>query len=824
MTDKLKYLRDEAERILNENRNLKTDVPLGDFNRVVHDLKVYQIELELQNEELRNTQKQNEDARNRYAQLYNQAPAGYVTLNQNSIILQANQTFTEMINIDLAQVVNSSFADYLVNDDRSIFLSRYHAFFKKPADKNMELKMIKKGGKTFYVRITGSLKTDQTDENSKEVNQPKLFLIISDITKQKNAEKSLIESEYNYRTLADSGQALIWTSDKDKLCNYFNKVWVNFTGRSLEQEIGNGWAEGVHPDDFDHCLQTYITAFDKQENFSMEYRLRRRDGEYRWLQDDGCPRYNSNGDFMGYIGYCLDITERKLAEAALSESETKYRDIIEQTGEGVMLINEQGTIIEWNRAQERITGISKTDALGQPAWEVQFNQMTAENKKQFPKDTLKTIITDILSTGNALQFAEPFEFQAVSPSGQLRDRRQHSFLIKTDNGHRIAIFSHDVTEQKLTEQAVKESDAKYKRIVETAIEGILSFDRDFKITFVNQQMADMLGYKVVEMLGRKYESFISDDQLSDHAIQLKNRIQGQDAVYERCFLRKDGQKHWVLVSDKAVIDSEGKFAGSFGMFTDINDRKSAEAELHLKNIELQKLNVEKDKFFSIVAHDLRSPFNGFLGLTHLMAEELPTLSRIEIQGIAVSMRNSASNLYRLIENLLHWARIQQGLIPFDPEELNLLPIITESMEMLSESAKSKGIAISYDIPSDLRVQADANMMKTIVRNLVSNAVKFTPKGGKITLAAKADTDQSVQISIKDTGIGMNSEIVENLFKLDGKTGRAGTEGEASTGLGLMLCKEFVEKHGGNIWVESEVGKGSTFAFTRPDITNADDIG
>ena len=130
MTDKLKYLRDEAERILNENRNLKTDVPLGDFNRVVHDLKVYQIELELQNEELRNTQKQNEDARNRYAQLYNQAPAGYVTLNQNSIILQANQTFTEMINIDLAQVVNSSFADYLVNDDRSIFLSRYHAFSK----------------------------------------------------------------------------------------------------------------------------------------------------------------------------------------------------------------------------------------------------------------------------------------------------------------------------------------------------------------------------------------------------------------------------------------------------------------------------------------------------------------------------------------------------------------------------------------------------------------------------------------------------------------------------------------------------------------------
>ncbi|MBS1227677.1 MAG: domain S-box [Proteobacteria bacterium] len=151
---------------------------------------------------------------------------------------------------------------------------------------------------------------------------------IQDITEQKQAQDALRDSEMRYRTLADSGQALIWTAGTDKLCNYFNRVWLDFTGRSLDQELGNGWAEGVHPEDFERCLAIYVANFDRRRAFSMDYRLRHHDGEYRWIQDDGKPRYNADGEFIGYIGYCLDITSRKLAEAELEEHRYHLEDLV----------------------------------------------------------------------------------------------------------------------------------------------------------------------------------------------------------------------------------------------------------------------------------------------------------------------------------------------------------------------------------------------------------------------------------------------------------------------------------------------------------------
>jgi len=241
----------------------------------------------------------------------------------------------------------------------------------------------------------------------------------------------------------------------------------------------------------------------------------------------------------------------------------------------------------------------------------------------------------------------------------------------------------------------------------------------------------------------------------------------------------------------------------------------AEREITLKNNELLKINMEKDKFFSIIAHDIRNPLSSFLGLTEIMAEKMSGLTLEEMQDISVKMRNSAANLSRLLENLLEWSRMQQGLLPFNPGPVHLLPLIDESIEMVLGQARDKGIDITFDIPDDLKVNADTNMLQTIIRNLVSNAVKFTSKGGRVRLSSKTIDGTSVEIAIQDSGIGMSGEIVKQLFLFDARTNRKGTEGEPSTGLGLLLCKEFIEKHQGSIRIESEEGIGSTFFITFP---------
>ena len=250
---------------------------------------------------------------------------------------------------------------------------------------------------------------------------------------------------------------------------------------------------------------------------------------------------------------------------------------------------------------------------------------------------------------------------------------------------------------------------------------------------------------------------------------------------------------------------------------EISARVKTHIKLRRQSIELQELNVTKDRFFSIIAHDLRGPMGGFMGLTDLLTEELNNMSIAEIQEFLGSMRDSATNLFKLLENLLQWARVQQGGIILSRERILFRQIITESLEMIQESAKKKGITIVCDISDQLEVFADSNLIQTVIRNIVSNAVKFSTRGGTVNITAKTTEDESVEISVKDMGIGMNQNMVESLFRLDVKNGRPGTEGEQSTGLGLLLCKEFIEKHGGNISVESEVGKGSVFTFNIPPL-------
>jgi ligand-binding sensor domain-containing protein/signal transduction histidine kinase len=246
--------------------------------------------------------------------------------------------------------------------------------------------------------------------------------------------------------------------------------------------------------------------------------------------------------------------------------------------------------------------------------------------------------------------------------------------------------------------------------------------------------------------------------------------------------------------------------------TNINEKTQ---ELVDKNEELQIINLEKDKLLSIIAHDLRGPFNGFLGLSEILAHNFKELSEDEISDIAINLNSSAQNLYNLLENLLQWSRMRQTSYPFNPSAKSLNSLVEDNMAILLQTAGSKNINLQHSVPTNVEVYVDVNMFQTIIRNLVSNAIKFTPQGGEVILIAQKLNENEVTVSVRDTGIGMSKEVIDNLFRLNTRSNRPGTDGEPSSGLGLIICKEFVEKHGGKIWAESDEGKGSLFSFTVP---------
>jgi signal transduction histidine kinase len=199
-----------------------------------------------------------------------------------------------------------------------------------------------------------------------------------------------------------------------------------------------------------------------------------------------------------------------------------------------------------------------------------------------------------------------------------------------------------------------------------------------------------------------------------------------------------------------------------------------------------------------------------------MTEELQTMTMEEIEQIAGHLRKSAINLYNLLENLLEWSQLQRGIIHYIPESFLLSSNISDSLSIILDSAAKKGIAISIDIQDDLEIYADRHMFESVIRNLTFNAVKFTPKGGHIAVMVKKNGNEMIEVSIRDSGIGMSEQLISKLFLLSEQTNRPGTNGEPSTGLGLIICKDFIEKHGGQILVESEVGKGSTFFVRFPE--------
>lgn len=377
----------------------------------------------------------------------------------------------------------------------------------------------------------------------------------------------------------------------------------------------------------------------------------------------------------------------------------------------------------------------------------------------------------------------------------------------------LTLYNHKIKRELL------ETKKRYELAVQAGKTGVWEYIPSQRKTIIDSGFLNLFGLKSVDN-SEEADSWIDFVPMEDLELinsKFQELIEGKSEHYsvEHRIKRADGTTGWVISSGRFVKGDKLNPDKIIGTLTDITNLKSAEKKLKQYSSELRKSNLAKDNFFSIIAHDLRNPFHTILGASELLANYSDQMSQEEIRETALNIYRSASNVYNLLVNLLEWSRFQTGKIEVNKVQFDLCEIVEQVIELYSDTLKNKNQLLTNNFDKNCYVFADKYMIESVVRNLISNAIKFTPPGGKIELSCKNIDEDRVEFSVKDNGIGISQEIQQKLFQLDAHISTKGTEQEKGTGLGLILCKDFIEKNDGTISFESEAGKGSLFRITVP---------
>jgi PAS domain S-box-containing protein len=365
------------------------------------------------------------------------------------------------------------------------------------------------------------------------------------------------------------------------------------------------------------------------------------------------------------------------------------------------------------------------------------------------------------------------------------------------------------------QQEIIDAHNKYEMVIKAGKAGVYEIDpTTFEINS-EESLAEVFGFTVMEVKDKGWGNLLPIEDFNKKKELLSSLLQGKIKSYsfEHRVIKKDGTVAWAASNGSLVKDAYGK-SKIVGTLTDITERKVAEEKLKKYSEDLQKSNTSKDKFFSIISHDLRNPFNSLLGFSELLANNIEDLTEEEVKESAKTLHRTATNLFNLLTNLLEWSRLQTGNFEFEKSEISLGGILNHVVSIYSDSFEAKNLKLQKATDCEINIFADQNMIEAAIRNLISNAIKFTRDGGTISVGCKINSLYA-EIFVSDTGVGISSDDQERLFKIEKQFTTEGTRNEKGTGFGLLLCKELIEKNNGTIKVKSEKEKGSTFTISLP---------
>lgn len=658
-----------------------------------------------------------------------------------------------------------------------------------------ELKIVNARSEEEYI----SVKISTAGERNKET----IVILCSSVTERMKVEKELRISEERFRNIVVNAYELICNLDLSGTIIFVNPYFINKLGYTENELLQKNIRELIDPDTENFTYPDF--AVDNVK--TMELTFIAKSGKRFITLANFSPILNFDSTPRYFNGIFTDITEKKEAEKDL----LMIRSVFEASVDAISVEVDRKFILV-NDSFANVFGYSNiNEVIGMDSLDIVSNDDIPKVAKYIQRREAKLDAPSHYEFLGKRKDGSVFHVESSVTSYQLADKIY------------IVSVSRDITERKRAQEALKDSELRYRSIIENIDDFLWTAE------LINGRMRPVFYTSTVQKItGYKQEDFIGDSKLwlklihPDDSIFVKkkmrllfgDRARSSEEIDFR-ILDKSGNVVWIRNKITIKRNQQGDPLKAYGLVSDISMSKKAEEDLKKSTEGLKELNETKDKFISIISHDLRTPFSSILGFTDILLSEKDIPDSQRNQYISF-IQDSSRNMLSLVNSLLDWTRLQTGRIKFEPERMNILITVEKAINIVRGTAIQKNVTLSNTIERNTFIYADPNLLLQVFNNLLSNAIKFTKPFGNVTIfCSPSENLNQFEFIVKDSGVGIRKEDIGKLFKVDTKFTTDGTAGEKGSGLGLSLVHDIIEKHGGKIWVESEYGKGTEFHFTIP---------
>jgi PAS domain S-box-containing protein len=782
-------------------------------------------ELTLLTENLRQSQEALRQSEERFRKVFEDGPVGIILGSPDMRILKANRALCRMLNYSEQELSGKKFTDVTHPDDIARSLEHAERLFRGDVSSyQLEKRYVTRDNKIIWAKVSVSLVRDKA-------SAPVYALaVVEDITEQRRTGQALEQSEKRFRSLVENSSDSITLLDAEGTILYdAGSVTHRGLGYSHEEYLGRNAFELIHPNDLPETRRLLGELLKKPGAImTSEYRVRHRDGSWRWIESTGTNLLQEPG-VLAIVVNARDVTQRKQAEERLRQSEQRFSKAFHASPIAISIATlEEGRFIDVNESFLRLMGYTREEIIGRTAIGAIANRTSVAHTRQGIIGRTALELGMWLGAKDRDAFARKLREQGSirdiessfrTKTGAIRQGLGSAELIELNGEQCILCLIHDITERKQAEEAMRKSEERFQLIARATNDTVWDWDLSSNQLWWNEGIKSVFGYSIeeIQLDASWWDQHIHPEDRDRVLDGMRATIDSNELFWSAEYRYRRADRSYADVFDRGYVirDDEGKPVRMIGAMMDITERKRFEVELAKARDEALESARLKSEFLANISHEVRTPLNGIIGMTVLLHDSGLAPNQL---AFAETIQTSSESLLRIINDILDFSKLEAGKMNFEVLDFNLREAVETTIQLLAERAQNKHIElvslVDSDVPALLR--GDPGRLRQVITNLVVNAIKFTGQGEVVLRVAReveTGTHTTLCFTVRDTGIGIAPEALPYLFQAFSQADGSTTRKYGGTGLGLAISKQLVEMMGGQIGVESTPGKGSTFWFT-----------